>query len=148
MDNIEQQNPQNPYSCIVGASLGSGKTYSSVAGSSVVCGLITIEYSGVTFTKKAAQEMRAIIGEASQLLKDKKRRQEFEGDMKCFYDGFMSGKTEHCVAPLSAQMTAKKYSPKPNLFVSPPSMPYLTNGLIDFVQAAIPIHPLTLYVRG
>lgn len=112
MDNIEQQNPQNPYtSCIVGASAGSGKTYQLsrrflylVSAGSSPSSILTI-----TFTKKAAQEMRArIIGEASQLLKDKKRRQEFEGDMKCFYDGFMSGKTEHCVAPLSAQMTAKK----------------------------------------
>ena len=65
---MKTQNPQNPYiSCIVQASAGSGKTYQLsrrflylIAAGAKPSSVLTI-----TFTKKAAQEMRArIIKEA------------------------------------------------------------------------------------
>lgn len=103
-------NPQNPYiSCVVRASAGCGKTYQLshrflylVAAGACPTSILTI-----TFTKKAASEMRErILEESANLLKDQKAQKHFQLQMENF---FQQQQSKHPMfKPLSAIETAKK----------------------------------------
>ena len=82
-------NPQNPYSSfLVAASAGSGKTFqlSQRFLHLISAGALPGSVLTVTFTKKAAGEMRArILGEAAQLLANPKKQQAFDKQMQLFH---------------------------------------------------------------
>ena len=106
------KNPQNPYiSCIVQASAGSGKTYqlSRRFLHLVSAGAEPSEILTITFTKKAAQEMRGrIIKEAADILTSDSRKIELDSAMAEYYKSHQI-KTDISVSPpLSAEETAKK----------------------------------------
>ena len=106
----DSENPQNPYiSCIVQASAGSGKTYqlSRRFLYLVAAGAEPSEVLTITFTKKAAQEMRQrIIREASDILKNPARAQEFDQEIKVFYENHMSSASDTTSPPKTAIDTA------------------------------------------
>ena len=100
-------NPQNPYlSFIVPASAGSGKTYqlsrrflSLVAAHGAPGQILT-----VTFTKKAAGEMRSrILSAAAQLIADPKEQERFDADMRAFHRSSGQG----TAPPLPAQVVGR-----------------------------------------
>ncbi len=104
-------NPQNPYeSYTIEASAGAGKTYqltrrflNLVSAGAHPGGILTI-----TFTVKAATEMKArIIQEASSLLYNKARQYEFDQAMRNFYQDYQAQCTHSIAAPRSAQQTAQ-----------------------------------------
>ena len=105
-------NPQNPYiSCIVQASAGSGKTYqlSRRFLHLVSAGAEPSEILTITFTKKAAQEMRGrIIKEAADILVSSSRKKELESTMADYYKSHQSRADISISPPLSAEETAKK----------------------------------------
>ena len=82
-------NPQNPYSSfLVAASAGSGKTFqlSQRFLHLISAGAQPGSVLTVTFTKKAAGEMRArILGEAAQLLANPKKQEVFDKQMRLFH---------------------------------------------------------------
>lgn len=95
-------NPQDPYdSCIVQASAGSGKTYQlsrrylNIVGSGVpIQKILTI-----TFTRKAAAEMKQrIMQDAVELLNNKSRQLEFDKDNSSYFLQYQH-KQKHQVRP-------------------------------------------------
>ncbi len=102
-------NPQNPYrSSVVRASAGSGKTYQLsrrflflVGAGAQPSSILT-----VTFTKKAAAEMRArILDLAAKLLGNESEREEFESQLQRFYQ---ERQNPHTPRPLTAMETASR----------------------------------------
>ncbi|MBM4252482.1 MAG: hypothetical protein FJ146_10965 [Deltaproteobacteria bacterium] len=89
-------NPQNPYaSFLVAASAGSGKTFqlSQRFLHLVSAGASPASVLTVTFTKKAAGEMRArILAEAADLLAKPEKQRSFDERMRQFYDASSGGK--------------------------------------------------------
>ena len=87
---MKQKDPQNPYeSFIIEASAGSGKTYQLSKRFLFLVGAGTEPSSilTITFTVKAASEMRArIIDEALCLMYEKKAREDFTEKLKFFYE--------------------------------------------------------------
>ena len=101
--------PVNPYkSCVVSASAGSGKTYQLsrrflylVGAGADPSSILTI-----TFTKKAAAEMRGrILEEAFSLLQSHEKRQAFDGELREFHR--TSEHFESLRTPISAQQAAE-----------------------------------------
>lgn len=107
------QNPQNPYqSFIVRASAGCGKTYqlSQRFLFLVGAGANPFHILTITFTKKAAAEMRErILESASKLLKDPSSATAFENQLKLFYRQHKSGnfQSRDIAPPRTAHQTAK-----------------------------------------
>lgn len=104
-------NPQNPYiSCVVRASAGCGKTYQLsrrflylVSAGANPASILTI-----TFTKKAASEMRErILSESANLLKSADARNEFNQAVLDFFRDAQKQSPEKMQAPKSAEQTAK-----------------------------------------
>jgi ATP-dependent helicase/nuclease subunit A len=103
--------PQNPYeSFIVSASAGSGKTYQLskrflhlVAAGAPPSGILT-----VTFTKKAASEMRArILSEAARLIGDGGFQKEFSARSLLFWEQTCADSSQRIPAPLEAQLVGR-----------------------------------------
>lgn len=107
---MDRLTPQNPYiSCIVQASAGSGKTYqlSRRFLNLVAAGAEPSKILTITFTKKAAQEMRGrIIKEASELLKSPKRSAEFEKEISYLWQEEQKTSSQKIECPKSAEQTA------------------------------------------
>lgn len=114
-DEAIKNHPQNPYnSFLVQASAGSGKTYqlskrylSLVASGAAPSGILTI-----TFTVKAASEMRArIISEAGSLLVNEKQQIEFDQQLNLFYQQALTApeyKGKRIQPPLSGKDAATR----------------------------------------
>ncbi len=103
------KNPQNPYrSSVVRASAGSGKTYqlSRRFLFLVGAGAIPSTILTVTFTKKAAAEMRArILDLAAKLLANREEQVLFEQQLAIFYE---HRENQHAPRPLTAMETAAR----------------------------------------
>jgi len=102
---------QNPYqSYLVSASAGSGKTYqlSQRFLALVAAGAKPSEVLTITFTKKAAGEMRArILNEATQLLSDADKRSAFDQKITSFHKTHQTGADTLLPPAISAQQTAE-----------------------------------------
>ena len=89
MNKIEWDHPQNPYdSFMVQASAGSGKTYqlSKRFLHLVASGAHPSQILTITFTVKAANEMRSrIINEASKLMVERAEQEAFDAQMRQFH---------------------------------------------------------------
>ena len=89
MNKIEWDHPQNPYdSFMVQASAGSGKTYqlSKRFLHLVASGAHPSQILTITFTVKAANEMRSrIINEASKLMVERAEQEAFDAQMQQFH---------------------------------------------------------------
>jgi len=102
---------QNPYqSYLVSASAGSGKTYqlSQRFLALVAAGARPSEVLTITFTKKAAGEMRArILNEATALLSEPKKRADFDHKIKNFHTQQQNLCNTSLPLPITALQTAE-----------------------------------------
>jgi ATP-dependent helicase/nuclease subunit A len=107
----QSHNPQNPYaSYIVKASAGCGKTYqlSRRFLYLVAAGADPFSILTITFTKKAAAEMRErILSDASMLLKDKDLARSFNQEITTMHAWAMSETPYPPQKPKTAEQTAK-----------------------------------------
>ena len=99
--------PQNPYhSCIVSAAAGAGKTWQLsrrflfLVGAHAAPG----EILTITFTRKAAAEMRArVIAYAAELAIDTEAQREFDAALSGYYEDFSRKAEQRVRPPLTAQ---------------------------------------------
>jgi ATP-dependent exoDNAse (exonuclease V) beta subunit len=107
----QSHNPQNPYaSYIVKASAGCGKTYqlSRRFLYLVAAGADPFSILTITFTKKAAAEMRErILSDASMLLKDKDLARSFNQEIAAMHTWAISETPYPPQKPKTAEQTAK-----------------------------------------
>ena len=103
---------QNPYdSYLLEASAGSGKTYQLTKRfmNLVGAGADPANILTITFTVKAAQEMRSrIIEEASYILSDQKYQSIFDANLKQFFSSYQESLSYKLAPPRTAIETAKK----------------------------------------
>lgn len=103
--------PQNPYeSFVVAASAGCGKTFQLAQRflSLVGAGADPQRILTITFTKKAASEMRArILSEATTLLTDQSAQDQFEDQLKGFYQTAIQNRPFSLKPPRDAVETAE-----------------------------------------